>query len=170
MDAGQWKMRLRLLPTLLLTLSTILLATSPGSRAQQAFLSKYMLRSKLQRTDMSIFRQVNWIKRETFIHHSAPNIRELKRVNCVGGHEDDIWRAEEEDSSSNGGKRGEHKVNLSNWGILEIFVGLSNKPLQYPRITRLDWNPWVISRVHSKVLSCVLSCVTLWCHYLVPLC
>ena len=26
----------------------------------------------------------------TFIHHSAPNIRELKRVNCVGGHEDDI--------------------------------------------------------------------------------
>ena len=57
MDAGQWKMRLPLLPTLLLTLSTIFLATS-----QRAFLSKYMSRSKLQRTEMSIFRQVNWIK------------------------------------------------------------------------------------------------------------
>merc|ERR1719184_370601 len=38
---------------------TILLSTTPGSRAQRAFLSKYIWRSKLQRPYMQIFRETH---------------------------------------------------------------------------------------------------------------
>merc|ERR1712110_1402463 len=46
-----------LLPSFLLL--AILLAATPGSRAQRAFLSKYIWRSKLQRPYMQIFREAH---------------------------------------------------------------------------------------------------------------
>merc|ERR1712130_126758 len=53
------KMRLPLLlPLCFLALAT-LFATTPGSRAQRAFLSKYIWRSKLQRPYMQMFREVH---------------------------------------------------------------------------------------------------------------
>ena len=46
------------------------------------------------------------------------------------GHGHDIWRAEEGDAGSNGGKReGVHEVKMSNQALLEIFEGLSNEPM-----------------------------------------
>ena len=46
------------------------------------------------------------------------------------GHGHDIWRAEEGDAGSNGGKRGGvHEVKMSNQALLEIFEGLSNEPM-----------------------------------------
>merc|ERR1719458_1468992 len=47
-----------LLPSLLL-LASLLVFLSPGSRAQRAFLSKYIWRSKLQRPYMQIFREAH---------------------------------------------------------------------------------------------------------------
>merc|ERR1711997_923138 len=55
---GQLKMRGPLGIILILTLACIL-ATTPGSRAQRAFLSKYIWRSKLQRPYMQIFREAH---------------------------------------------------------------------------------------------------------------
>merc|ERR1711971_937365 len=55
---GQRKMRHPLGIILALTLACIL-ATTPGSRAQRAFLSKYIWRSKLQRPYMQIFREAH---------------------------------------------------------------------------------------------------------------
>merc|ERR1711971_413460 len=54
----QRKMRHPLGIILALTLACIL-ATTPGSRAQRAFLSKYIWRSKLQRPYMQIFREAH---------------------------------------------------------------------------------------------------------------
>merc|ERR1712242_684630 len=55
---GQRKMRGPLGIILTLTLAC-LLATTPGSRAQRAFLSKYIWRSKLQRPYIQIFREAH---------------------------------------------------------------------------------------------------------------
>merc|ERR1712181_128284 len=54
----QIKMRHPLGIILALTLACVL-ATTPGSRAQRAFLSKYIWRSKLQRPYMQIFREAH---------------------------------------------------------------------------------------------------------------
>merc|ERR1719175_274332 len=48
-----------LLPIVLALTLAILLSTAPGSRAQRAFLSKYIWRSKLQRPYMQIFRETH---------------------------------------------------------------------------------------------------------------
>merc|ERR1719278_567698 len=50
-------MRRPLFPIVLALTLTVLLSTSAGSRAQRAFLSKYIWRSKLQRPYMQIFRE-----------------------------------------------------------------------------------------------------------------
>merc|ERR1719490_262308 len=59
-------MRRPLFPIVLALALTILLSSSAGSRAQRAFLSKYIWRSKLQRPYMQIFREAPFEAPPTF--------------------------------------------------------------------------------------------------------
>merc|ERR1712112_625558 len=59
MGVDQNKMKAPNAPVLLGLLIIVLLSSAPASRAQRAFLSKYIWRSKLQRPYMQIFREVH---------------------------------------------------------------------------------------------------------------
>merc|ERR1711963_313634 len=59
MGVDQNKMKAPNAPVLLGLLIIVLLSSAPASRAQRAFLSKYIWRSKLQRPFLQMFREVD---------------------------------------------------------------------------------------------------------------